>query len=339
MNILLTSAGRRSYLVKFFKQALINKGLVHASNSTYSTALAVADKAAISPLIYDDDYIEYLLDYCIENDIIAIVSLFDVDLPILSKNVGVFMDKGIKVIVSNPSIINTCNDKWKTFNFAQSIGIKAPKTFLSFISVEDELAKGHLSFPLIIKPRWGMGSIGLYIAEDMEDLKFYYNKAKKDIVKSYLFYESKIDLENSVLIQQKIEGSEYGLDIINSLEKKYITTFVKRKIAMRAGETDIAITENNQVLRDTGKTISLFLNHTGILDVDVIVNNGEPYLLEMNNRFGGGYPFSHLAGANIPSAYISWLENKIPTQNCFEIKYDVLGMKDINILEYRVSNK
>ena len=36
MNILLTSAGRRTYMVEYFKEVLNGNGEVHASNSDYT---------------------------------------------------------------------------------------------------------------------------------------------------------------------------------------------------------------------------------------------------------------------------------------------------------------
>ena len=65
MNILLTSVGRRSYLVNYFKKELKGDGLVHVMNSSdISPAFVVADRAVVSPLIYDPEYIPFLLNYC-----------------------------------------------------------------------------------------------------------------------------------------------------------------------------------------------------------------------------------------------------------------------------------
>lgn len=86
MNILLTSAGRRTYMIQYFKKALKGLGLVHASNSVFTYTLSQADKYVITPQIYDDGYIEFLLAYCRKENVSAIISLFDIDLPILAKN-------------------------------------------------------------------------------------------------------------------------------------------------------------------------------------------------------------------------------------------------------------
>ena len=64
MNILLTSAGRRTYMVKYFKNALGGSGKVFASNSVLTNTLLQADEYVLTPYIYDNKYISFLVDYC-----------------------------------------------------------------------------------------------------------------------------------------------------------------------------------------------------------------------------------------------------------------------------------
>ena len=86
MNILLTSVGRRTYLIEYFKEAMKCVGKVFASNSEYTYTLAHADEYVITPIIYDKKYIDFLIQFCKQNNITAIISLFDIDLYVLSKN-------------------------------------------------------------------------------------------------------------------------------------------------------------------------------------------------------------------------------------------------------------
>lgn len=229
MNILLTSAGRRTYLVKYFQEALSGNGLVHAGNSVYSAALQAADKAVITPLIYDSSYIDFLIKYCKKNNITAILSFFDVDLPILAKSKDRFKEAGISAVVSDYGVIHICNDKWETYNFLIDNRLDTPTSFINLHNVKIALTKQAINFPLIIKPRWGMGSIGLYEAENLMELDIFYSRCKKEIFKSYLSYESNEDPENCIIIQEKKTGEEFCMEVINNLDGKYINTFVKRK--------------------------------------------------------------------------------------------------------------
>jgi len=51
----------------------------------------------------------------------------------------------------------------------------------------------------------------------------------------------------------------------------------------------------------------------------------------LNARFGGGYPFSHIAGVNLPKTIINWLSNK--PEEYLSAKIGVLAQKDISMLD------
>ncbi len=330
LNILLTSAGRRTYLVNYFKEALKGIGLLHASNSVMTQTLYQADKFVVTPQIYDENYIDFLIDYSKKENISAIISLFDIDLPILSKNKGKFIAEGINVVVSDIDIINICNDKWKTYNYLLNLGLNQPKSFISLETTLNALNHNEILFPLILKPRWGMGSIGIYEVDNKEELDFFYRKLKKDIFNTYLHYESSEDTESCIIIQEKIKGQEYGLDLFNDLKGEYVSVIPKEKIAMRAGETDIAKIDYNPQLVEIGKTIAKSLKHIANLDVDCfILPNNTVYILEMNCRFGGQYPFSHVAGANFPKQIVNWLLGMETNTSLIEAENNIMACKEL----------
>lgn len=111
------------------------------------------------------------------------------------------------------------------------------------------------------------------------------------------------------MIQEKLIGSEFGLDVMNDLEGNNVAVSVKQKLAMRAGETDKAMTVNLSEVREIGKKVGENLKHIGNLDVDIMQRaNGDYCVLELNPRFGGGFPFSYEAGVNMPKAIIEWVK-------------------------------
>jgi len=337
MNILLTCAGRRNYIVDYFREALAGTGgKVYAANSTGdSTALIAAERGFIVPALKDPGYIDAMIRLCHNYDIRAIIPLFDLELPLLARASQRFADAGIFVLVSSMNVIEICNDKWRTQEFLRANGIQTPPTFLNPDEAQAAVDNGDISFPLMIKPRWGMGSIALQEAENEMDLCFLYDKVKRIIRKTYLATESRQDPERDVLIQQKVSGEEYGLDVVNDLSGNYVTTFVKKKIAMRSGETDSATTVDHAELRQLGQHIAEVLHHVANLDMDVFVNETGLYVLELNARFGGGYPFSHIAGANVPAAIIAWLQGTSCDPAWFKISYGVTAYKGISIMRSR----
>lgn len=316
MNILFSCAGRRRYLLKYFKAELSKKDKVIATDmQATAPALTEADVVEIVPAVYAENYIDTLMEICIKHRVNAIISLNDLELPILANNIDTFKNIGIQAIVSSPDIIDICFDKYKTSEFLTKIGLKSPKTYISYEKVVNALKDNSLNFPVIVKPRWGSGSIGIEIANDFEDLEILYNYIKKKVKKSILATASVS--EDSVLIQEYINGTEYGLDIMNDLNGEHCGVSIKKKLSMRAGETDKAVTIKNDEIYSIGRTIGEKLKHIANLDCDILEKNGEFYVLELNPRFGGGYPFSHEAGVNMPKAIISWLKNEIAPKSCF----------------------
>lgn len=330
MNILITSVGRRSYMIDYFKDSLAQRGKVFAANNQLTYALTCADEYILTPNIYDNGYVDFLLNYCRSNKINAIISLFDIDLPVLAKNKSTFEKHDIKLIISDEYIIDICNDKWKTFLFLKDNGFDTPLSFIEYKTAKQAIEKGDLSFPVFMKPRWGMGSIGIYEADNFEELKVFYQKIKNTIQKTYLKYESQIEIEKSIIIQEKLDGQEWGIDIFNDLNGNNLTCIPKLKEAMRAGETDIAETKKDQEIIEMGKRVASYTKHIGNLDLDFFRVGSKNYILEMNCRFGGQYPFSHLSGTDFPKVLIDLLDGKKPDPKDLTFE-ETKGFKDFDI--------
>lgn len=331
INILFTSVGQRGYLVRYFRDALKREGVIHAGNSEMDVAgLLAADHVIQTPLIHSENYIPFLLEYCKKNHITALIPLFDIDLTILSRHKKEFRDIGVEPIVSDPDVIEICSDKWALHNFLIQHHFHTKPSFLRLIDFNNGLYKGETVFPVIMKPRRGMGSVGVNHISSQQELEGGYQFTLKKISDTYLRYEA-TGGDDAVLIQEACKGEEYNLDVINDLKKNYVTTVVKKKIRMRCGETDCALTVKHDALTELGEKIGKTLRHVGNLDVDLILENGKPYIIDMNARFGGGYPFSHLAGVNMPAAIISWLKGNPADKACFSFEYGVKGIKDLVI--------
>jgi carbamoyl-phosphate synthase large subunit len=325
MNILFTCAGRRNYLLKYFKH-IADLKVIACDASIYAPAFNDAQEYFIVPEIFEPNYLDALLDEAIRRNINAIIPLNDLELPLLSQNRDLFLSHGINIIVSNPDVIEICFDKLKTLEFAGSLSIKSIPTFVC-----PEEANKYLSrFPdtkFVIKPRWGTASVGIEYPKDGYEVEMQYNILRNKFKNAFRSHENCSEQEKCILIQKKIIGTEYGIDVINDLKGNYKATLIRKKVAMRSGETDKAETIYDDKLTRLGERIGNQLKHIGIIDCDLIVENENIYLLEINPRFGGGYPFSHFAGANVPEAYVAWLKGKPTPQCCFNYQPGILAAK------------
>jgi carbamoyl-phosphate synthase large subunit len=336
LHILFTCAGRRNYLINYFRDALKGRGKVFAMDmSDTAPAMVDADVAITVPSVYDINYIPSLIEIIQIHKIDAIISLNDLELPILSRHLKYLQSTGVKVLVSSESVIDIAFDKIKTFNFIKSIGLKTPLTFTSLKEANDALKTNKITYPVVVKPRWGSASIGIDFPETYEELNLSFKLQHIKLKKSILNIVSQQDANDAILIQENMNGQEYGLDIVNDFEGNYFGTFVRKKINMRSGETDKAISVIDDRFNKIGEIISSNLRHIGILDCDIFVSNNEFYILELNPRFGGGYPFSHEAGINIAAIYIDWLFGEKDIKQHNKYKSGMLFSKCDKILKIK----
>jgi carbamoyl-phosphate synthase large subunit len=307
MNVLLTCAGRRNYLVRYFREALAGRGQVFAADvNRDAAALQEADHGFAVPPVAAPEYVEALVAICQRHRVGLLVPLSDLELPILARERDRFAEIGTRAVISSPRVIDLCWDKWASVDFLRQSHLAAPATFLDLAEARRALRAGEVRFPLVIKPRWGTASIGIYDAEDEEDLVAAYRLLGRHLSRTSLAQAGAADPDRSILVQEHLEGQEHGLDVINDLNGAYVGTLARCKLTMRAGETERAVTVASPEVEAVGRTIGQQLGHVGLLDCDVFVGEKGVVVLEMNPRFGGGYPFSHVAGANLPACLIAW---------------------------------
>ncbi len=340
MNVLITCAGRRNYLVDYFKDALHPYGgKVHVFNTDPdSAAYWQADVGVLSPFATDPHYAAFLENYCTNHAINAVLSCMDVDLSILADVKVKFAALGITVIIADAWVTEMALDKLKTYQFLLEHKLPVTPLFTDLNLALESIQRGELQYPVYVKPRWGMGSIALFKAENEKDLFFYVEKTRQIISGSFDRYGMVKDESASVIIQGSCPGQEYGLDIINDLAGRHQVTVVKQKLSMRSGETDKAVTVKNERLEKLGADIAAIMRHPANMDVDVFWDGEKAYVLEFNPRFGGGYPFSHAAGIHLPKAIVSWLRNEIvDIAELLTPRYGVQAMKGISVIVKRES--
>ena len=330
MNILLTSIGRRSYLVRYFQKALAGHGRVVVTNMYDDTPGMYAGDVAIKvPASYEPDYLPILLQICRDHDIGMLFSLHDMDVTYLSHHKDAFREIGVIPVIAEAWFADICFDKYQTIQFLQKLGLPYCAACLSLGNTKTMLQAGELTYPLIVKPRTGFGSIGLSIVDNDQELASAFEHLQRNLGQTLISNSQGFESDSAIMIQQFVQGQEYGVDVINDLEGQTAAVFVEHKAAMRAGETDMAMIVNNPLLEELGKQIGQAVKHPGVLDLDVIVRDGKPYVLEMNPRFGGHYPFAHLAGADIPAALIAWAGGEEPDPSWLKVELGVRGYKDL----------
>ncbi|MBX3492694.1 MAG: ATP-grasp domain-containing protein [Parvibaculum sp.] len=314
MNILISCAGRQIPLVRAFVEALGGRGRVVAADSNAAApALQAADARFVSPPVSSPDHPGWFFDICMREEIGLAMSLLVDELqrvePICARLAAI----GCRLAGAPLAAIGIAQDKLLTAQFCDMHNVGRPRFWTA------ETAREADVFPLIAKPRAGRGSRGQRRVESMTVLAALLGELGADA--------------SGFVFQEIVEGEEYGLDIVNDLEGRYCTTFMRRKLAMKNGETDRAVTVGDPQLEALGRKLGETLCHRGPLDADVIRQGDTLCLLDLNIRFGGGYMFSHVAGADLPAAMVAWALGKAPEPQWLQPRIGVAGERRNGIVE------
>ena len=292
MNILILSAGTRNKVVEYFVRTLAGRGNVVATDmSELAPAIYEADKYYIVPRMTDDGYLDVIIDICKKEKIHGVLSLIDPELSLLAKNKDKFDAVGTTVIGSSYELCEMSLDKYEMYEWLKDHNYKCAKSYMDKKEFYLEVEEGKANYPVFVKPARGSASIAISKVYDKETVEL-------------LFAH-----DDGLMIQEHLNGQEIGADVyIDMVSGEVVSIFTKKKLKMRAGETDKAISFKDEKLFDLIKKFVLEAGYRGQIDIDIFDINGEYYISEVNPRFGGGYPHAYECGANHMKLIVNNLE-------------------------------
>ncbi|MEO0312656.1 MAG: hypothetical protein RIQ89_2313 [Bacteroidota bacterium] len=280
-NVLITSAGRRVSLVRAFQAESRLKGgiKVWAADSAphLSAACQTADDYFALPRLSEKTYIDQLLSACIDRQIKMVVPTIDTELQVLSINKDRFLEYGIYIIVSDLNLINICRDKRLTNKFFVDHGILVPKN----------LDKHDLTYPAFVKPYDGSSSIGI------------------KVIHSPAYVDEQMLLDEKLMWMEYLARElheEFTVDLYYNRLHQLCCAVPRRRIEIRAGEVSKGKIVKNDLLSLIKDKLTTIQGAVGCITAQFFrqKETGAIYGIEINPRFGGGYPFSYQAGANYP---------------------------------------
>jgi carbamoyl-phosphate synthase large subunit len=287
LNILFTSAGRRVSLLRSFKEALKTLGveghLVGADIRRDAPALYVADVRLQVPRVDDPNYMDTLLRICREFEIDLVIPLIDTGLPLLAENHTRFAEAGARLMLASPETVAISSDKRRTRAFFERAGVESPRV----LDIDAHLADTNAHYPVMLKPAGGSAGIGVTVIRNAKELTFF-----RDYVPD-------------PMLQEFVSGVEHTLDVLLDFEGHVHCVVPRRRIEVRAGEVSKGMTVKDPRIMAAGRQVAEALpGAVGCQTVQCFLSeSGQISFIEINPRFGGGYPLSHAAGAN----YALWI--------------------------------
>ena len=317
-NILILSCGTRNKVVQYFRKTFEGRGTIVCTDcSSLAPALYEADKHYIVPRMTDPGYLDVILDICKKEKISGVLSLIDPELSLLAENSERFSEVGTTVIGSSYDLCEMALDKMQMYQWLVTHGYRCARSWLNKDEFYAAVEAGEVTYPVFVKPYRGSASVSISKVND------------KDTIEQLFSHE------NDLMIQEFLNGQEIGADVyIDMISGEIVSIFTKKKLVMRAGETDKAVSFKD------GKLFALierFVNeagYSGQIDIDIFDVNGEYYISEVNPRFGGGYPHAYECGCNHMSLIGNNLDGIANTKNIgvyddgvYMMKYNEIMMR------------
>ena len=262
------------------------------------------------PRITDPTYIEKVLDICKKENIDGVLSLIDPELSLLAENKKLFDEAGVTIIGSSYDLCERALNKMEMFKWLSQHNYNCAKSYDNIADFEKDLAESKAKFPVFVKPICGSASISIQKVNDLETVKLLFTK------------------DDNLMIQEFLNGQEIGADVyIDMISKEVVSIFTKKKLVMRAGETDKAVSFKDEKLFDLITSFVKESGYTGQIDIDIFDIDGEYYISEVNPRFGGGYPHAFECGCDHMSLIINNLNGIENKPSIGSYREDVYMMK------------
>jgi carbamoyl-phosphate synthase large subunit len=309
-NILLLSAGRRVELAQSFRLEMNAKSLDGKLYATemkpdLSAACQVVDQSFKAPCVSDPSYIDFLLATCMAAQVGMVVPTIDTELMLLAKNRERFADNGIHIVISDVDLVNVCSDKRQTAILFEQLDIDIPKIY----------PRENIQFPCFAKPYDGSCSIGALAIREPQMLS------------------AAVMADEKIIFMELIEDGfdEYTVDAYFDRFGELRCFVTRQRLETRAGEVSKGVTRKNHVYDYLLEKLIALKGARGCITLQLF-NNAKTKrfaALEINPRFGGGYPLSYSAGAKYPGWLIDeyLLDRDVPFMDSWEsnlmmLRYD-----------------
>jgi carbamoyl-phosphate synthase large subunit len=282
MNVLITCAGRRVRLVELFKES--TSGIVVASDADrLAPSLYAADAGEVVPLLEDPTYMDVLKQIIDRHEIGLIVPTIDTELSLIADHRDAIQEVGCLAVISDPDFVAITFDKLLTFRTFRAHAIAVPATWLPSQPVPPVFTG-----QIVEKPRWGSASRDVRILDGEKSNEIERNR-------------------DDVVRQELLEGMEITIDALLDVHGHIVHFVPRERIRVLAGESIQGRTIDDTDIREWVVEVlehCASLGGRGVLTVQAFLTEKGPVLLEVNPRFGGGYPLSHAAGADYPALLV-----------------------------------
>lgn len=268
--------------MRFFQAALGELGLPGRVlavdlDPEWSAAARTADASFRSPRITDPGFDKFLLELVGRERIGLVIPTLDTELRQLSELRGSLHEADCEVVVSDTGLIDICRDKRCSDAWFRGMGLETPRL----------LDKANLSFPCFVKPYDGSLSKGARAIMSSEMLSADILADERNIF-SELFNAQEFD--------------EFTVDAYYDKRGELRCLVPRKRVEVRGGEISKGVALKGATYEYLRLKLQKVEGARGCLTFQCFAARDESrwVAIELNPRFGGGFPLSYFAGAKYP---------------------------------------
>ena len=278
-TIFMTGGGGAGAVYATRKLRELNYRVILGDMNEWAAGLKFADKSYTLPSGDSDNFIEVVKTIIKDENVDVFIPLIDEEI------LKSYQLKNVKVLLPRYEFSKMCLDKWELYRAFKENGLPIPET--QTIGAFENVTDICTDYSIIIKPRFGRGSRDVYEIKSMEEF-----------VEEYLAYKTLTRLPDyKIICQQKLSGTEYTVSVVVNNHNDLIAV-VPKEIIQKRGITISAITKRNEAIERLCYAICDKLKPCGSFNVQLIIQDGVPYVFEINPRFSTTIALTMEAGIN-----------------------------------------
>jgi len=277
-NVLVLESGGPAAIscIKIIKKNLNDIKIFAADMDLHSAGFQLSDVSLVVSPSNTKQYPQEIEEVVNRHNIDLIIPCFEYGYTELAKIDAPFVNDFSSAIL--------CKDKLKFYKECTKLKLPVPKTYLLNKKAIDN------TYPLYIKPRYGVGSRDNYKVESRE---------QANAIMRYL--EGKGDF----LAQKFLVGKHWNVDVFAD-SNGFISSIERRDIKQKEGNCITVEVMSNSSLSNFAREVQEKLDIRSPFNLEVFEVEKENYIInEINVRFGGGIIFGALAGRDFVSYLIT----------------------------------
>jgi carbamoyl-phosphate synthase large subunit len=264
--------------------------MVNCNPETVSTDYDTSDRLYFEPLTLED-----VLAIAEVEQPQGVIVQFGGQTPLkLARGLESF---GVPVIGTSPDAIDRAEDRERFQKLVEGLGLRQPANRLAREIDEAVANADEIGYPIVVRPSYVLGGRAMEIVYDEQELRQYMRSAVE------------VSNESPVLLDRFLDHAlEVDVDLVSDGDKAVVGAIMQHieQAGVHSGDSACSLppyrlsTETQNEIRQQTIKISKELGVVGLMNVQLAVQDGEIFLIEVNPRASRTIPFvSKCIGASL----------------------------------------